>query len=529
MVGPVDDPRLAGLVGMIARLAAGDLSARLPVSPARDAVDAVITGINLLAEELDVMYRTLEQQVADRTAELVQAHREMERLALTDGLTGLANRTLLLDRVAQAQARADRGERAPSMLLLDLDGFKTVNDGFGHDAGDRVLVEVARRLIGAVRGSDTVTRLGGDEFAVLMPDVTDEEGVLVARRILDALRAPITLGRSPVWVGASIGLCPGVRGYDAERLLRDADTAMYAAKADGRGNVQVFRPELHRAARERLWVAAELASAITGGQLRLHYQPIVELATGRVMAVEALVRWAHPTRGLLLPGEFIPAAADSGQLIEVGHWVLQEVIGQLAGWQDRAPAGFQVHVNLAPAEIRWPGLVPFIKDTLDRYRVDPQRLAVEISETTRFHADDIAGLDALHALRGWGVGVGIDDFGAGYSAISYLRRLPIDTVKVDQSLIRHITTDPRQARFLGAVLQLIGSVGLRAVVEGIETTTQRDHLLDLGCTHGQGYLFGHPMPADRITHLLTQPRPHPTPHRPPQRPVTLSASPKTNN
>src|SRR6478609_1657856 len=292
-----DDGRLDQLVELIVQLSSGDLSARLEPSDARDSLDAVIIGINLLAEELEL---TMEERVAERTIVLEQARIALERMALKDALTGLANRTLLGDRILQARARADRGARPPCVLVLDLDEFKTINDGLGHSAGDLILTEVARRLTSVVRETDTVARLGGDEFAILMPDTTEYDAMRIAERALKELHSPFTVGDRAVWAGASIGLCLGLHGQSSDHLLRDADTAMYAAKAKGRGNIQVFKPEMHQAARERLYIASELGAGITHGQKHLRYQPIVELETGQIIGAEALVRWAHPNRGLLL-------------------------------------------------------------------------------------------------------------------------------------------------------------------------------------------------------------------------------------
>ena len=357
----------------------------------------MITGINLLAEELEL---TMEERVAERTIVLEQARIALERMALYDALTGLANRTLLGDRIRQASARAERGARPPCVLVLDLDEFKTINDGLGHSAGDRILVEVARRLTSVVRETDTVARLGGDEFAILMPDTTEDDALRVAERALKELHSPFTVGDRAVWAGASIGLCFGLRGQSADNLLRDADTAMYAAKAKGRGNIQVFRPEMHHAAKERLHIASELGAAIAQGQLRLYYQPIVELDSGRIIGAEALVRWAHPQRGLLLPADFIPVAEDSGHIIELGHWVVQAAIAPAAAV---APTSFRRAVPAARQSLAGRG--PVARDG----RVRPakrststgstrSRLALEISETGLM-TGDVGGLEALMALQ----------------------------------------------------------------------------------------------------------------------------------
>ena len=506
MSEPIEDPRLDELVDLIVQLASGDLKARLAPSPARDSIDAVITGINLLADELDTIYQTLEQRVAERTEALDDARIELERLALNDSLTGLANRTLLGDRIRQASARAERGSLPPCVLLLDLDEFKTINDSLGHSVGDQILIEVARRLRSVVRETDTVARLGGDEFAILMPDATEDDALRVGERALRELQNPVWVGDRAVWAGASIGLCFGIRGQSAENLLRDADTAMYAAKNLGRGNIQVFRPEMHLAARERLQIASELVTAIAQGQLELEYQPILDLHTGSIVGAEALVRWVHPTRGRLSPSDFIPVAEDSGHLIELGHWVLDEAVRQLRQWSDEFPSSrFQVNVNLSPVEIRWAGAAEFIRTTLERHGVEPDRLALEISETAMM-TGDVAILENLLTLKKLSVGIGIDDFGTGYSSISYLRRLPIDTVKLDQTLIADIGFDRQQLAFVTAILGLIDSVHLRAVVEGIETAEQVDRLRELGCDYGQGHYYSRAVSAEMMTKLLAAQR-----------------------
>ena len=495
---PPSDGRLNQLVDQIVQLAAGNRGVRLQPSSAEDSVDAAITGFNQLAEELESVQRTLEDRVAERTAQLDAAREQLERLALYDPLTGLANRTLLRDRMGRAAALAERGSGPPCVLLLDLDEFKTINDGLGHGAGDQILVEVARRLSSVVRDVDTVARLGGDEFAILLPGIGEDQALRIAERALAALQEPFTVSDRAVWTGASIGVCFGTRGQDPQLILQDADTAMYAAKAGGRGRVQVFRPEMHHAARARLQVASELGAAVEQGELRVEFQPINSLTTGAVVGAEALIRWEHPTRGRLIPGEFIAVAEDSGQIVEVGHWILRAVIRQLADWRELlADNPFRMHVNLSPVEVRWPGLAGFVAECLQRYGVPPQRLMLEIPESV-LASGDVTGIDSLVALRRLGVGVAIDDFGTGYSSISYLRRLPIDTVKVDPSIIADLAADEAQVRFVGAILRLIEAAGLEAIVEGIETQSQLDLLIGLGCRYGQGYLLGRPAPAEAI-------------------------------
>jgi diguanylate cyclase (GGDEF)-like protein len=498
-----DDARLDQLVDLIVELASGNLSARLEPSGVRDQIDAVITGINLLAEELQDVYGDLESRVEERTRMLKQAQAELERLALRDPLTGLANRSLLGDRIAQAMAWAERGAEPPAVLLLDLDGFKTINDSLGHTAGDAVLVEVARRLTSVTRTMDTVARLGGDEFAVVMPDTTPTQALQVAAEALEVLKEPLTVHGRSVWALASIGIRMAEPGDTTDTLIRDADTAMYEAKTNGRGRALLYQPAMHHAVQRRLRVVSELGNAIHNGQLRLTYQPIVRLDTELISGVEGLVRWHHPHRGLIMPNEFIPVAEDSGLIVDLGHWVSETAISQIAEWEPLLVGNseFRVHLNVSPVELRRPGLSDHLRATLDNHGVSNRRLALEISETALM-SEDVGGLEALRGLESLGTSLEIDDFGTGYSSIAYLRRLPIDTVKLDRSLVNDITTDPGQRRFIGAVLNLVQSVGLDAVVEGVETKAQAQLLRDLGCTYAQGHAFGRPMSAGKLTERL---------------------------
>lgn len=489
MSEPPDDPRLDAIVDLIVQLASGDLTARVRPSPARDAIDAVTTGVNLLADELQSVHSEFEERVQERTAALVQAQGELRRMALQDPLTGLANRTLLGDRIEQAINQAELGGRPPAVLLLDLDGFKTINDSLGHPAGDATLIEVARRLVRVTRPGDTVARLGGDEFAVLMPDVTADEALAVAQATLGELRLPLPLGGASVMASASIGLRFGQRGQTAEILLRDADTAMYAAKSGGRGRVQIFDSSMHQAVLDRMRLISDLERAIVSGELVLAYQPVVELATGRMVGAEALVRWNHPERGLIMPAEFLPVAEDCGLIVELGRWVLESALLQLARWSGLVDPEFLLHVNISPMEIREPRFTDLLVELLQRCGVAPSSLAVEISET-ELMSGDLSGVEVLERLDALGVVVEIDDFGTGYSSISRLRDLPVRTVKLDRSLVAQIDTDDRQRRMVGAVLGLIESVGLTAIVEGVEREEQVRHLSAIGYTVAQGFWFG---------------------------------------
>ncbi len=500
---PGDDPRLMKLVDLIVEFASGDMSVRMEPSAARDTIDAVITGINLLAEELQQMYGDLEARVVERTAALEAAQEQLKQLALTDSLTGLANRNLLGDRISQALMRADRGGLPPAVILIDLDEFKLINDSLGHSAGDAVLVEVAQRLREVVRDTDTVGRLGGDEFAIVLPDTAEAVAMRVARRTLEALQKPVSISPREVTVTASIGLRIGLRGQTGESLLRDADIAMYRAKALGKSNVQVFEPAMGRASQQRMEVSSELSRAIERDELSMHYQPIVQLVDGSMIGAEALLRWEHSTNGLTYPRSFISIAEDSGLIADLGKWTLGTAIRTLRGWLQALPASstFTLHVNISPSELRRPGLVDFVRHTLDQYQVPPCRLALEIAETGLM-SGDARGMQTLVELTKLGVSVQIDDFGTGYSSIAYLRELPVDTVKIDQSLTSGIADDPGQRGFVRAILHLIEAAGLRAIVEGVETAAQRAELLKVGAQFGQGYFFSRPMPETDLVALL---------------------------
>jgi len=501
------DDRLGQLVELVVELASGDLGARMAPSPASDEIDAVIVGINMLAEELQALNDDLEARVTERTIQLEQAQLQLERLALYDPLTGLANRTLLADRIDQAMTRADRGEAPPAILVLDLDGFKAVNDSFGHAVGDLLLVEVAHRLRAVVRETDTVARLGGDEFALVVLDATNEQVLDMADRIRAAFQTPAQLGDHACWVSASIGVCFAVRGQDADALLRDADTAMYAAKTSSRGSVQIYETTMHTAALSRVLLADELRTAIEGNQLRVHYQTIIDLQARRTSGVEALVRWQHPTRGLLMPAEFIGVAEDTGMVTALDRWVLDTALAQLATWRATvlADSPFTLHVNVSPIELRSPRFADDMLGSLARRGISPTDLVLEVTET-QMTGDDAQTLHALETLRHAGIAVAIDDFGTGYSSIGYVRQKFLDIVKIDRSLITGLDTDPQQQRVAAAILAIVDAVGLDAVAEGVETAAQAEELRRLGCRFGQGYYWCTPMAAAPMTMHLAAAR-----------------------
>jgi diguanylate cyclase len=383
--------------------------------------------------------------------------------------------------------------------VLDLDGFKAVNDSFGHATGDLLLVEVGRRLRAVARKSDTVARLGGDEFALVILDATVEQVLDVADRIMLTLSAPVLAGDRSCWVSASIGVRFAVRGETAGVLLRDADTAMYVAKARGRGDVQVYEPRMHTAALRRVRLADELRAALTSGELRVHYQPIVELATGRTTAIEALVRWQHPLRGLLPADDVIPVAEETGLIVSVDQWVLDAVGAQIAAWRMTTSnaAQLSVHVNISPITFRSPGFAEDVVASLTRSGADVADVMLEVTET-QMMGEDMQTMAAMDALKAAGVGVAIDDFGAGCSSLGYVRRQLVDVIKIDRSLVTGLDADPNQRRVAAALLAVVDAFGLTAVAEGVQTDAEATELRALGCRYGQGFLWGAAVPAEEL-------------------------------
>ncbi|MFL5768768.1 MAG: putative bifunctional diguanylate cyclase/phosphodiesterase [Chloroflexota bacterium] len=430
---------------------------------------------------------------------------EIRHQALHDGLTGLANRVLFRDRVVQALDRFHGREGRPfAILFIDLDDFKVLNDTLGHARGDDVLIAAAARVEASLRPSDTAARLGGDEFAVLLDDVGDESTALsIAIRLADALRDPIDLGDSSSTIAASIGVALGGAGDDtADDLLRNADVAMYAAKASSRGRAEIFRSSLRAEAAARMDLAAQLRGVEARGELRLDYQPIVELATGAVVGLEALVRWQPPDRPLLMPAQFIDIAEESGDIVPMGQWILRESCRQTHEWQLRLglPA-LQISVNLSARQFQEPDLVESIRQVLDETGLPPASLILEITESGLM-ARTAGTIGRLAELRGLGAHLAIDDFGTGYSSLSYLERFPVDILKIDRSFIANVSASGERPAIARAIVELGRTLGLRVVAEGIEEPHQAEWLVSLGCPLGQGYLFSRPLGVDAMEMLL---------------------------
>ncbi len=430
---------------------------------------------------------------------------ELAHQALHDPLTGLANRALFLDHLDNALARIDRRAEELAVLFLDLDRFKVINDSLGHSAGDQLLVAVGGRLPRVLRAGDTVARLGGDEFVILLPDVNgSDEAVAIAERVLQALRRPVSVDGDDVFSTASIGIALASSTVDAngkvtaEGLLRDADAAMYRAKARGRDCFEIFDEQLRTQATARLHLESFLRRAIELDELEVHFQPEVEIASGRVVGCEALVRWRHPTDGLLEASQFITVAEESGFIVDLGLWVLGEACRQAGRWRDDPEASLQtLRVNLSTRQLAQADLVKVVLDVLDESGIPPAMLCLEITETTLM-ADSQASLEALTALRAAGIEIAIDDFGTGYSSLGYLKQLPVDVLKIDRSFVDGLGVDPDDTAIVDAIISLGRALGLRIVAEGVETERQLAELRALGCDRAQGFLFSPAVPADRF-------------------------------
>ena len=391
---------------------------------------------------------------------------------------------------------------------MDLDDFKTINDSLGHAAGDRLLYEVGERLKGCLRAADTAARLGGDEFAILLED--SEEGVQaadVAERIMQMLEEPFTLEGKEVFVRASVGIATadGQRTGDVEELLRNADVAMYMAKERGKGRYQVFEPAMHDTALKRLELKADLQRAIEHEEYRLHYQPVIELETGRITGVEALVRWIHPVRGLVPPLDFIPLAEETGLIVPIGRWVMREACRFGVELQARFPNDPPLHmaVNLSARQISRPELVDEVREILVETGLDPGSLILEITESVMMQDMELS-IERLGALKELGVQLAVDDFGTGYSSLNYIRRFPVDILKVDKSFVDGVSDDGEASALTAAVIELASILNLKPVAEGIERADQLQRLLELRCDLGQGFFFAKPLPSDELATLLDE-------------------------
>ncbi len=442
---------------------------------------------------------------ADITA-IKRTEAALAHQALHDPLTGLANRALLLDVLGRSLSA--RREGGPAVLFIDLDRFKLINDSLGHRAGDELLVAVAQRLETVARPSDLIARLGGDEFVLVLDDVVDpSEPARVAGRIRDALTAPILIGSTEVVTTGSIGIAMALSPTaDADGLLRDADAAMYLAKANGRNRFEIFDKALRNQATEKLQMESALRRALEIGGLEVHYQPELDLDSGVIVGVEALVRWNHPTEGPLAAWAFIELAEETGIILDLGAWVLTEACRQAGQWRiERPDQPLTLRVNLSGKQFAQPDLVQQVVTAMAAGNIEPSSLCLEITETALM-ADPAMGLRVLNDLRALGIELAIDDFGTGYSSLAYLKRFPVDVLKIDRSFVDGLGDDPDDTAIATAIISLARSMGMRVVAEGVETRRQLDELRRLGCDHAQGFLFARPAHADSV---WSSPNPYP--------------------
>ena len=429
---------------------------------------------------------------------------ELAHQAFHDPLTGLANKALFNDRVDHELARIDRRGGGLAVLFVDLDNFKTINDSLGHTAGDDLLISVTERIRQCVRAGDTAARLGGDEFAVLVEDaVSRDDAVEVASRIIEALRVPVSVAGREVIATASVGIAFDSARIERDQLLRNADLAMYTAKRQGRDRYEVFEPEMHTAAVERLEMEADLRRALALGELVLHYQPIVDMESGCISSVEALVRWQHPTHGLLAPDAFITLAEETGLIGELGRFVLAEACERAAEWRRLYPAArsLSVSVNLSPYQLGDDAIADHVAGALERSGLDPASLVLELTESALMRDTDTT-LRSLFDMKRLGVRLAVDDFGTGYSSLSYLQRFPIDILKIDRSFLSDIDAGPVESSLARAIVRLAHTLNLAAVAEGVETRGQYDALRDVGCGFAQGYYFARPQNRYAIADML---------------------------
>jgi diguanylate cyclase len=460
-----------------------------------------VLSIALIISMLDFR---MEVRTAVLASSLDQANEELHFLALHDGLTKLPNRTLLEDRLDQEIANAKRNQKLFSILFLDLDGFKQINDAYGHQVGDLLLIEVAQRIRAVVRARDTVARLGGDEFVLLADSGEPADVASLASMLIMAIQRPFALAGHDCQVTVSIGIAI-YKGDETRRqdLLKNADAAMYHAKALGRNTYCFFEVSMNEDAQHHLQVLHDLRLAMERQELVLYYQPKFDAHSRAMLGAEALIRWKHPTRGLLLPADFIPLAEKIGLIVPIGEWTVQEACRQISEWQAAGYSGWTVAVNLSPVQFSHPGLLELVQRNLERYALNPDCLVLEITESTAMR-DPASSMSILQKLYQMGVRISIDDFGTGYSSLLYLKRLPAGELKIDRGFVRELSQGSEDAEIISAIVALGRSLNLEIVAEGVETVAQQEFLTNLGCSSLQGFLLGRPMLPDQLIATIAQ-------------------------
>lgn len=466
----------------------------------------LITTLAVLAVALltSVLDARLQARTAELARSLTRANQELTQLALHDTLTGLPNRTLLADRIEQAMAKVTEQGGCFALMFIDLDGFKPVNDAFGHHVGDQLLKAVAARLRGHLHSQDTLARIGGDEFVLLVELQEPDDAVGVADKQVNLVARPFRVADHDLQLSASVGivLYPG-NGQDQHELLRNADAAMYHAKSAGKNGYSFFDTSMNSNARQQLQLLQDLRAALEHGQFRLYYQPKFDAHRCTPIGAEALLRWEHPQQGLLLPDRFIGLAEKTGLIIPIGEWVLGEACRQMRLWLDQGHEHWRIAVNLSAIQFCHSGLVDSVARALADNGLPANRLTLEITETTAMRDAD-ASLTVLQRLSDMGVDLSIDDFGTGYSSLMYLKRLPANELKIDRGFVRDLEHDSDDAAIVSAIVALGQALGLRIVAEGVETDRQQDFLTRLGCDSLQGYLLGQPVPAEQFMQGLKQ-------------------------
>jgi diguanylate cyclase (GGDEF)-like protein/PAS domain S-box-containing protein len=501
VVHPDDMAAAGAFLAECLELPGGNITTEMRVGPTDGAWRQVeVVGTNLLSQEAVHGVVMTFREITDRKA----FEEQLKTLAFRDSLTNLANRALFIDRLDQALAGARRRGRSVAVLFLDLDNFKLVNDSLGHGGGDRLLIAVAERLQTAVRGEDSVARFGGDEFTILLKDVeTESDATDVAQRVETALATPFNIDGRELFVSASIGVAVGgSQSAGSEALVRNADLAMYRAKRNGKARHETFEGTMEDGALARIELETDLRHALNRNEFVVHYQPIVSLETSRIVEVEALVRWKHPVRGLIQPNDFIPVAEETGLIVPIGRWVLEEACRQVASWaRDLKTPAITVSVNLSARQFEHPGLLGDIEQALQRSGLDPSALTVEITEGVVMK-DPTAAAVKLHEIKSLGVSVAVDDFGTGYSSLAYLKTFPIDSLKIDRCFTNGLGDDGDDSAIVRSVVALGHALRLSVTAERIETQDQLEYLRTLDCDRGQGFLFARPVPAHELASVL---------------------------